>query len=78
MEVSSVSRYGRVIKKPNRYEPDEIPEDDYPYETDDSDSDSYSDDSSDDSSDSGSEMETDTEEDDNGNLKDFVVYSDDE
>ena len=60
------TRFGRQVKKPVRYEPEEVPTDDNDREvvTDSEDTDS-------DSSDCDG-----TDEDSNGNLKDFVVYDD--
>ena len=71
--MSYTTRSGRNIKKPDRYEPKEICEDDYndPDETDDEDEDIFSSDES--------ESESDEEDgDENGNLKGFVVSDSDE
>lgn len=75
------SRFGRQIKKPNFYEPEEtVLEDDYLEEEHDSDIDSNID--TEDEYQSGDESEydddDDEEEDDNGNLKDFIVDDEDE
>ena len=72
------TRSGRISKKPENYEPDEIPEDDFL-------EDEYDDDyeeSADDEEFSESEGEDFTDEDEdvdeNGNLKDFIVDDDSE
>ncbi len=63
------TRSGRIVKKPERYEPNEKVEDDYK-------SDEY--DSEDDDSDfSGDESESD-DDDSEGSLKDFIVEDDSE
>ena len=69
------TRSGRNVKKPERYEPVEVPIDDYS----DVDDDDFDDDGEDiEESDFESESESDEDDaDDNGNLKGFVV-SDDE
>lgn len=57
------TRSGRIVKKPERYEPNEKVEDDYEsddYATDDDDSSNY-------------ESEEETDDDSEGSLKDFVV-----
>lgn len=76
------TRYGRAVKKPVKYEPQEKVEDDYCDSEYNSDSDIGSDIESesicsDDDNDEG-EYDSESDADDNGNLKDFVVYSDDE
>ena len=75
MSTPYVSRSGRIIKKPNFYEPDEKPEDDFK-------DDEYDDDDGDDGDD-GDDDETDEEDDDddtdadeNGNLKGFIADED--
>ena len=78
-DCSRITRRGRVVKKPTRYEPAERVEDDY--SGDDESIDSSDDDLSEDIEDTeGEESESsdDSDADDQGNLKDFVVYSDDE
>ena len=89
------TRYGRTIKKPDRYEPQEICEDDYTDSEDeceeivikkqikkkprtinldeDSDGETLGSDSEDDSED-----EDDSDADEEGNLKGFVCYSDED
>ena len=70
------TRYGRSVKKPVRYEPDEKVEDDFPESDYDDDVDL-----NDTLIESGSESESDDDDsdaDENGNLKDFVTYSDSE
>ena len=70
--MSYTTRSGRQIKKPERYEPEEICEDDY--EDDDDEEDAEDIFSSDES-----ESESDEEDaDENGNLKGFVVSDSDE
>ena len=69
-EIVCVTRSGRVVKKPIRYEPQEEVCDDYDDESC-SDSDSDSDDESLQSG-TDSETETDTDNDDAGSLVDFV------
>ena len=76
----TTTRSGRVVKKPERYEPVEIPEDDY---NDDGDiSECESEEESEDEGDeclSDEESESDDEDaDENGNLKGFVVSDDDD
>ena len=67
--MSYTTRSGRQIKKPDRYEPKEICEDDYQGEEEDEDI--FSSDES--------ESESDEEDaDENGNLKGFVVSDSDE
>jgi len=69
--MSCITRSGRYIKKPERYEPNEICEDDYnDCEESDDEEDIFS---SDEESDSDEE-----DADDNGNLKGFVVSDSDE
>lgn len=70
--MSYTTRSGRQIKKPDRYEPKEICEDDYQdYDDDDEEEDIFSSDES--------ESESDEEDaDENGNLKGFVVSDSDE
>ena len=69
------TRSGRVIKKPERYTPQEVCEDDYASDEYDShESGSVSSEVSYDSEDISSESDADEE----GNLKDFVVNSDNE
>ena len=69
--MSYTTRSGRQIKKPDRYEPKEICEDDYEEEEDDEGEDIFSSDES--------ESESDVEDaDENGNLKGFVVSDSDE
>ena len=67
------TRSGRIVKKPDRYEPDEIPEDDF----DDSDDEVEEEDESESDEEeleSDEESESDEEDaDENGNLKGFVV-----
>ena len=72
---SKRTRYGRSVKKPVRYEPDEKVEDDFPESDYDDDVDL-----NDTLIESGSESESDddSDADENGNLKDFVTYSDSE
>jgi hypothetical protein len=68
------TRSGRLVKKPDRYEPREKVEDDY---SDDDDDDTDDDDEemcTDDSDDDGGDSDADSE----GNLKDFVVHDPDE
>jgi DNA-directed RNA polymerase subunit delta len=67
------TRSGRLVKKPNRYEPTEIVEDDY-VESDDDDCTPCSEVDEDDSD--SDEDEDDSDADENGNLKDFIVDSD--
>jgi hypothetical protein len=70
------TRSGRVVKEPQRYEPTEKVTDDYDandYDDDEPDSDS---DVSDEDEDESEDEEEDADQ--NGNLKDFVVYSDEE
>ena len=74
------TRYGRVVKKPVRYEPDEKVEDDftendYDEDVDISDCESILPDVSDAES---SSSDDDSDADENGNLKDFITYSDSE
>ena len=70
--MSYTTRSGRQIKKPERYEPNEICEDDYEGEDDYEEEDIFS-------SDDESESESDEEDaDENGNLKGFVVSDSDE
>lgn len=68
------TRSGRIVKKPDRYEPVEIPEDDY--EDDDDISDCESEDDECLSEDESESEEEDADED--GNLKGFVVCDDDD
>ncbi|MDB4588388.1 hypothetical protein N9095_00250 [bacterium] len=70
--MSYTTRSGRQVKKPERYEPKEICEDDYDDgEDEDDEEDIFSSDES--------ESESDEEDaDDNGNLKGFVVSDSDE
>jgi hypothetical protein len=63
------TRSGRLVKKPNRYEPTEIVEDDY-VESDDDECTPCSEVDEDDSD------SDDSDADENGNLKDFIVDSD--
>jgi hypothetical protein len=65
----TITRSGRIIKKPVYYEPEEICEDDY------SDDEDIPDDDEDDipEDDDDDEEEDDDDADENGNLKDFVV-----
>lgn len=70
---SYTTRSGRQIKKPDRYEPNEICEDDYEGEYDEDDEEDIF------LSDDESESESDEEDaDENGNLKGFVVEDSDE
>ena len=62
----TVTRSGRLIKKPVLYEPDEVCEDDYSDEEDFGDDDDIEEEEEE-------EEEDDDESDENGNLKDFVV-----
>lgn len=71
--MSYTTRSGRQIKKPERYEPKEICEDDY--EDDDDDEEDAEDIFSSDESESESDEE---DADENGNLKGFVVSDSDE
>jgi len=71
--MSYTTRSGRQIKKPERYEPEEICEDDY--EDDDDDEEDAEDIFSSDESESESDEE---DADENGNLKGFVVSDSDE
>ena len=79
-ECSRRTRRGRLVKKPIRYEPDEKVEDDY--SGDESNCSSIEDDDlSEDIEDTeGEESESsdDSDADEQGNLKDFVVYSSEE
>ncbi len=73
------TRSGRLVKKPQLYTPEEIPVDDYTdyeYDT----QEEFSGDESDDYCETDSEEEEDDPEDmdENGNLKGFVVDSDEE
>lgn len=73
--ASTVTRSGRVSKKPERLDPEEIVDDDYSDEEDDD----YSDDDEDLCE--TDDEDTDDDEDDadeNGNLKDFVVEDEEE
>lgn len=70
--MSYTTRSGRQIKKPERYEPEEICEDDY---EDDDDEEEAEDIFSSDESESESDEE---DADENGNLKGFVVSDSDE
>ena len=70
--MSTTTRYGRVIKKPVLYEPEEICEDDY------SDGEDEIDDDDDEELDEEEEEEDEEDADENGNLKDFVVDDEDE
>ena len=67
------TRSGRTVKKPDRYEPVEIPEDDYKDDDDISDCESEGDECL--SEDESESEEEDADED--GNLKGFVVCDDD-
>ena len=70
--MSYTTRSGRQIKKPERYEPKEICEDDYEDEEE-------SDEEGEDIFSSDEESESDEEDaDENGNLKGFVVSDSDE
>jgi hypothetical protein len=64
------TRYGRTVKQPIRYEPQEVCTDD------------YSDDEYDDESESDSEEESDSDSesdaDEHGNLRNFVTYDDED
>lgn len=72
--MSYTTRSGRTIKEPQRYEPKEKVTDDYAEDEYDEDDDDESDASDEEDSDSSDEEDAD----DNGNLKGFVTYSDDE
>ncbi len=70
--TSYTTRSGRQIKKPDRYEPKEICEDDY-------DDEDFSDEDEEDIFSSDEESESDEEDaDENGNLKGFVVSDSDD
>ena len=74
--MATVSRSGRVIKKPEYYVPQEKPEDDFRDDEYDDDDDSETDE---DDSDEDEEDESDDEDaDENGNLKGFIVESESE
>jgi hypothetical protein len=70
-----VTRYGRISKKPDRLDPEEEVEDDY---TDDDEDFCESDDEDLCESDDDEEEDDEEDADENGNLKGFVVSSDDE
>ena len=74
--ASTVTRSGRVSKKPERLDPEEAVEDDYS----DDDDDDYSDDDEDvcETEDEDTDDDDDEDADENGNLKDFVVEDEDE
>ena len=73
--MSTTTRYGRVIKKPVLYEPEEICEDDY---SDEEDEDEIDEDEDIEEEDEEDEEEDEEDADENGNLKDFVVEDEDE
>jgi hypothetical protein len=80
--IQKRTRYGRAVKKPVKYEPLEKVEDDYCKDEYNSSSDDESDIESesicsDDDVDE-SEYDNESDADDNGNLKDFVVYNEEE
>ena len=73
MESQTRTRSGRIVKKPERYEPTEKVEDDYSsdeYDSDDPNGSEYSTDPE--------EEDDESEDDSEGSLKDFVVDSDSE
>ena len=72
------TRSGRAVKKPERYEPVEIPEDDY---NDDDDISEYESEEESEGDECLSDDESESEEEDadeNGNLKGFIVSDDDD
>ena len=79
-ETPRRTRYGRTVKKPVRYEPlekveDDFSESDYDEGVDLSDCESIA---AEDSEEDSSSDEDDSDADENGNLKEFVTYSDSE
>lgn len=73
MSTPYVSRSGRIIKKPDYYEPKERPEDDFKEDEYDDEDDSGIDEESDDD-----EVSDEEDSDENGNLKGFVVEDEEE
>ena len=68
------TRSGRTIKKPEKWEPEEIPEDDFENEDYDDDFEEEDDDDDDDEDEEDDDDEEDEEDDDDvGSLKDFIV-----
>lgn len=76
MATSTITRSGRISKKPERLDPEEDVEDDY---SDDEDDD-YSEDEEDlcETEDEDEDSDDEEDADDNGNLKDFVVSDEEE
>jgi len=73
------TRYGRNVKAPARFEPEEEIIDDYTDTECEDDDEEFSDDDDEYSDDDDEEDDDDDEDmDEHGNLKDFVVYSDEE
>jgi hypothetical protein len=73
--MSTTTRYGRVIKKPLLYEPEEVCDDDY---SDDEDEGDEEEDDIDEDEEEEEEEDDEEDADENGNLKDFVVDDEDE
>lgn len=71
--MSTITRSGRISKRPDRLEPEEPVEDDYEESEDDAD---YTDDEED-LCETDDEDEDDSDADENGNLKGFVVDDED-
>lgn len=69
----TVTRSGRIVKKPVFYEPVEICEDDYSGDEEEDDVSDEEDDVPEDDEDEDDEEDDDDDADENGNLKDFVV-----
>ena len=74
----NTTRSGRVVKKPDRYEPIEIPEDDYNDDDDISECESEEESEYDEDSESEESESEDEDADENGNLRGFVVSDDDD